>query len=236
MDKQNKNAVSLHDGHRERLRERFLKFGIEGMEEHEILELLLFYVIPRKDTNEFAHNLINRHGSLIGVLEATPQQISEIKGLSQRTAAFLKLISDVVRLCKEQSKKWATLNSFEECGEFLLERYKGFTNEVVSIICLDRKCNILRWVPILEGGRDSVQFNTKKIISAVVESDADSVVLAHNHPFGTALPSDDDVTSTILIRETLMHINVVLLDHIIICDDDFVSMASSKSYQHIFIK
>ncbi len=234
LEKDNKSNSSLHSGHRDRMRDRFIATAGKGVSDHELLEMLLFCSIPRKNTNDIAHNLIGRFGSLQGVFDAGIDDLKSVEGVGKNTAVFIKNFIAVVEMYNNRDNKRAVITSTEDCGEFLLERYGDTTKEIVSAICLDERCNVIQWKVLCEGGIQSASFNVKKLISAVVDTDTTSVVLAHNHPFGVALPSKDDIASTIVLREALKHINIVLLDHIVIADNDYISMANSKLYKHIF--
>lgn len=135
--------MGLHDGHRQRLLQRFLREGLDGFDEHNILELLLFYAIPRKDTNELAHRLMDDFGSLAGVLDASAQELQQVEGVGENTAGFLKLLPELTRVYYSQKQQDLCLASTEQAGRFLLPRFIGRQEETVLLTCLDGKCRVL---------------------------------------------------------------------------------------------
>ncbi len=226
----------MHEGHRERLKARFLRDGLESFEPHNVLELLLFYSIPRKDTNELAHRLMDQFGSLSGVLDAPYEEIKKVPGISDNTACLLKLITPLMRyynVDKSEGRYKAT--STEAIGAYLLNRYVGFTDEIVSILGVDNICRVTGFEVLGRGGANAVGFSSRKVMEAVLRMRATNVILCHNHPGGLALPSDQDVQATIRIRNLLNTIGVRLLDHIILVENDFVSMADSEGLRSIFL-
>lgn len=230
----NKFDQCIHSGHRDRMRDKYIVNGYSGLPEHELLEMILFCSIPRKNTNDIAHRLIYRFGSLQGVLNASAKELQKVEGVGKNTAVFLKNFKNVVEAYNNRDVTPVKINGADDCGRFLLDRYGDTTQEIVSVLCLDDMCNVLEWRVLCEGSIQSASFNIKNLISTVVGCDAVSIVLAHNHPYGVALPSKDDIASTVILREALKHVNVALLDHIIIAGDDYISMADSSVYKHIF--
>ncbi|MGN0493169.1 MAG: RadC family protein [Acutalibacteraceae bacterium] len=226
----------VHDGHRERVKQEFLKNGFdESTPPHKIMEMLLFYSIPRKDTNEIAHELLNRFGSISGILDAPANQLTEIKGVSLNTVALLKLVISVARIYRtEKSEKQGRFNNLDEVCDYILSRYFGYTNEVFSVISFSGNGRILGFDILGEGNVSEVNVSTREIIETALNRQAVSVIIAHNHPSGTAVPSEEDIAVTKNIQSALSHINVKLLDHIVICGDDYVSMAQSRLFRKIF--
>ena len=220
----------MHDGHRQRLRERFLREGIDHFEDHNILELLLFFGIPRKDTNVLAHNLMKEFGTLSGVLEAPFEELCKVKGITQN-AAFL--ISMIPQLCRKYlDDKYRTgqvLNSTEKVGKFLLHKYIGRKDEMVSMICMDNKCRILYWGIISEGSVNAAEVSIRKIVQNALRQNSSNVIIAHNHPNGLAIPSSQDIKTTEKIKAALAAVGINLLDHIIIADNDFISITDSEN-------
>lgn len=226
----------IHDGHRERVKQEFLKNGFnESTPPHKIVELILFYSIPRKDTNEIAHELLNRFGSISGILDAPTQELTEIKGVSLNTAILLKLIISVARIYRsEKSEKQVDFANLDEVSDYILSRYFGYTKEVFSVISFSGSGRLLGFDILSEGSVSEVNISTRDIIETVLKRQAVSVILAHNHPGGTAVPSNEDIAVTKNIQSALSHINVKLLDHIVISGDDYVSMLQSRLFKKIF--
>lgn len=220
--------MGLHDGHREKVRQRFLEGGLDAFADHEALELLLFYAIPRRDTNETAHLLLERYGTLEAVLCAPVEDLQKVEGIGESAAVLLKLVPRLTQKAKlSRNGREIILNSTEKAGSYLMERFRGERNEVIYQLCLDRKGKLLSCRRLNEGSADSSELNIRRVVENALLVSASAVILSHNHPSGIALPSTEDYTTTDRIRTALKTIGVPLVDHIIVADDDFVSMADS---------
>lgn len=220
--------MGIHDGHREKMRQRFLKSGLDAFADHEALELLLYYAIPRRDTNPIAHALMERYGSLSAVLAAPVEDLKKVEGVGESAAILLKLAPQLYRKAKMSDAEQETiLSSVERVGAYLLERFAGEKNEVVYQLCLDRKGKLLVCKKLGEGGVASADLDIRRLVENALLTGASSVVLAHNHPSGVALPSRDDYAATDRAKTALAVVGVALTDHIIVADGDFVSMADS---------
>lgn len=223
--------MSIHNGHRQRMKDRFLKNGLDTLNEHEILEVLLYYCIPRCDTNEIAHRLISRFGSLVQVVEASPRELQKVPGVGKNAATFLTLLKETHRhLNISQAKENPVLNDIETCGKYLRNFFSGFQNEVVFLLCMDSKAMVIDCFKVGEGGVTSANLSFRKIIDIAINSNAASVVLAHNHPGGLAIPSHDDIATTKRLAKALYMADVILIDHVIVADQDYISMRQSGIY------
>ena len=221
--------MGIHDGHREKMRRRFLSGGLEQFADHEALELLLYYAIPRRDTNPIAHALIDRYGSLSAVLAAPVEDLQKVEGIGESAAILLKLVP---RLCAkarlaDADRQELILNTASRARAYLLERFYGEQNEVIYQLCLDRKGKLLACKKLGEGSIASAALDVRKLVENAILHSASSVVLAHNHPSGIASPSHEDYAATDRARNALETIGVALADHIIVADGDFVSLAES---------
>ena len=221
--------MGIHDGHREKMRRRFLSGGLEQFADHEALELLLYYAIPRRDTNPIAHALIDRYGALSAVLAAPVEDLQKVEGIGESAAILLKLVP---RLCAkarlaDADRQELILNTASRAGAYLLERFYGEQNEVIYQLCLDRKGKLLACKKLGEGSIASAALDVRKLVENAILHSASSVVLAHNHPSGIASPSHEDYAATDRARNALETIGVALADHIIVADGDFVSLAES---------
>ena len=207
-----------HKGHRERLRNRFLKDGLAGFEDHNVLELLLFYSIPMKDTNEEAHTLMHRFGTLSEVFDADFDELCKVKGISTRTATLIKLMPELFRKYEmdKLSNDEMYLNSAELIAEFASKYFKGVNHEQLYVLCLDKNCKKLRFDLISEGTVNATMINNRKITESAVLSNAASIVLIHNHPSGVTAPSSMDINATTNIVEAMESIGIRVNDHIII--------------------
>ena len=220
--------MGIHDGHREKMRQRFLKSGLESFADHEALELLLYYAIPRRDTNPIAHALMERYGSLSAVLSAPPEDLKNVEGIGDSGAVLLRLVAQLCQKARlADAERETVLSSVDRVGAYLLDRFSGERNEVIYQLCLDRKGRLLACKRLGEGGVASADLDIRRLMENALITNASTVVLAHNHPSGIALPSQEDYASTERARRALETIGVRLTDHIIVADGDFVSMADS---------
>ena len=229
------SEINHHKEHRKRLKNRFLSEGLDNFEMHNILELLLFFGIPQKDTNDLAHELLNKFGSLSGVFEAPYSELIKVKGIGDNAATLIQLISPLSRIYLEDKlSEKISFDSTRAVGKFLLAKYRFRKDEMFSMLCLDQNCRLIKWVPISSGTINVTAVNTRKVVEAVMNTSANAVVLAHNHPAGLAVPSADDINSTIAIRKLIEPLGVTLLDHIIIANEDYVSLLESDQYKFVF--
>ncbi len=220
--------MGIHDGHRENMRRRFLTGGLEGFADHEALELLLFYAIPRRDTNPIAHRLIEQYGSLAAVLSAPVEELMKAEGIGENAAVFLKLVPAACQKARlSGGGRDIILNSTSRTGQYLIERFSGEKAETIYQLCLDRKGKLLACKRLGDGSIGSASLNIRKLVENALLTSASGVILSHNHPSGIALPSPEDYAATDQAQRALETIGVRLLDHIIVADGDFVSMADS---------
>ena len=218
----------MHDGHRDRLRKKFITNGISALEDHEIVELFLYYSIPRKNTNEIAHTLMNYFGSISAIIDAPTDSLLKIKGVGINTAVMFKLIPHMFRIYMDDkhNNKNKIIN-IDNIGDIFQHKFIGVTNEQIMIMILDSKLHQLYCGVLCEGSVNEVNICIKKIIELSLFYNASIVALAHNHPSGIALPSREDLLSTKKIISALKTINVKFIDHIIVADNDYVSLAQS---------
>jgi len=219
--------MGIHDGHREKMRRRFLETGLTGFADHEALELLLFYAIPRRDTNTLAHQLLERYGSLETVLAAPVEDLQRVKGMGESAVLLLRLVPMLTERSRRKEDALVILNSTEKAGNYMLHRFDGKKNELVYELCLDRKGKLLASKLLTEGDVNGVELNIRNLVGNALLTNASAVILSHNHPSGVALPSSEDFTTTDRVRTALESVGVQLVDHIIVADGDFVSMRDS---------
>ena len=223
--------MSIHDGHRQRLKARYCAEGLDHFNELHVLELLLFYCVKRGDTNPVAHALLDRFKTLSRVLEASREELMQVPGVGEHTAVFLKLVRDMSRYYAVDSvKDMKILNTIEECGTYLSPYFVGRQKETVYLLCLDAKCKLILCEMIGEGSINSANISIRKIVERALSCNATSVVLAHNHPSGLALPSGEDILTTKRLGSALYAVDVTLADHLIFADGDYVSLAQSGRY------
>jgi DNA repair protein RadC len=219
---------NLHAQHRRRLKQRFLEQGPDSFEPHVLLELLLTYSIARRDTNALAHRLINRFGSLRGVFEADFEALCSVEGVGEHSAVLLKLVPELTRrYFDEDSSNLRQLLTTEDVKQFVLPKFIGKRNEMLMIVFLGNKNQILKGEFLQEGSINSVHVNLRQIVERAVLVKASGVVMAHNHPGGFAIPSNEDISATRALQSVLLPLGINLLDHLVVADNDFVSMRES---------
>ncbi len=236
MSSKNDKKENLHAGHRDRVKQQILAGTInENSPPHILLEALLFYSIPRRDTNPIAHNLMNRFGSLSAVLCAPEKELLKIKGITKNTVALFRVYALVTkRFAMDKTKSLDELHSTDDIGEYLMKRYTLKTGEWVSLLCVKANGKVLSFDFIGEGDVSSVGISARRILEVAIKCDASIVILAHNHPSGIALPSAIDIEITRGLISSLKQVGITLADHIVLTDKDYVSMAQSAEYGHLF--
>lgn len=221
-------APSVHKGHRERLKQRFLEEGLDNFTDIQVLELLLFYAIPQKDTNPIAHALLDRFGSLSQVLDASAEELRKVSGISDHSATLLTLVTQIARYYQvDASQRVESLTTLDACGAYLVPRFFGRNKETVFLLCLDAKCKVLGCKEIGEGSVNSASISVRKVVETALAANATTVILAHNHPGGVALPSTEDVQTTRRIAAALSAVEIHLADHMVVAEGDYVSMVQS---------
>lgn len=226
-----------HAGHRERMKAEFLARGLEGWPDHRVLELLLFYTIPQGDVNDLAHELVERFGSLAGVLDASVEELKKVKGVGDHTAIFLRMLPAVLgRYQGARTRLSAIINSPEEAYAWLEPYFFGARNEMVYVLCLDGKRQVLGVRKVAEGSIELAEVNTRRIAEEAIGLRAAQIYVAHNHVSNLAIPSQADWLTTDTLRGALSPIGIELIDHLVFVDGDMVSLKDSehlKSLQYV---
>ena len=221
-------SESIHKGHRQRMKERFLQEGLDHFTDIQVLELLLFYCVPRQDTNPLAHRLLQHFGSFAQVLDAPVEELAKVPGIGESAATFLHLIPEASRYYQvDQASHVVILPTLEKCARYMVPFFYGRRVETVFLLCLDAKCKVICCKEVGEGCVNSASISTRKIVETALGVNATSVVLAHNHPSGVAIPSGEDIQTTQRIAAALHCVDIQLVDHIVVADDDYISMAQS---------
>ena len=223
--------MNIHAQHRQRVKKRFRSEGLDHFEELHALELLLFYALPREDTNPIAHELLDKFGSLRHVLEAPVEQLMTVNKIGEHGAILLSLVKGLSqKYMVSGSNDRAPLNTPEDCGAYLLDRFIGRRDEVVMLLCLDAKRAPLWCRIVSEGSVNAAEISTRKVVEAALAVNATSVILAHNHPSGIAVPSMPDIVTTRRMGAALSAVDIVLEDHFVVADRDYVSLRQSNYY------
>ena len=224
--------MSIHDGHRARLRANFVENGLDGFNELNSLELLLFYAIPRRDTNELAHTLLDRFDSLDGVFDASLHELMSVEGIGENAAALIKLIPEIMRKsCITKASEVKAITTSMQAGKYLMPRFLYQKEEILLLLCLDSQKRVISCVELSRGVVNSVEANVRRIVETALRYRASSVIMSHNHPDGIALPSREDDAITKQVSTALYSVGIPLVDHIIVAGEGFVSYAGSGMLQ-----
>ena len=217
---------SIHSGHRQRLKERFLRDGLDGFEKHNMLELLLFYTIPQKDTNPIAHALLDRFGSLGGVFSASVDELCTVSGVSEHTATLIKLIPEMWRNVACEIRPDVRYDSVNKLGRLMIDRLSGLTVETIILVLMDNSWNILEIIKLGEGSVNQVRMDTRKLIEHAIRTNAAMALLAHNHPNGTLVASPEDLVTTTAVAAAFQTIRVEFLEHLLVAGDRYLPLLS----------
>lgn len=206
-----------HDGHRERLRARYRKEGLAGFAQHEVLELLLTFAIPRVNTNPIAHQLLDHFGSFHGALEAAPEELERVPGIGPQSAILISMLLPILRMYEqERLLPQLRLNTYVELAAYCRTLFLGVTNEQVYVLCLDARLQLLAAELIATGTPSEVQLAPRTVVHALLRHNAVGAVVTHNHPSGSLVPSQEDVDLTLRIQALLEGMDVRFYDHVLI--------------------
>ena len=210
------------------MKARYRDHGLDNFNDVNVLELLLFYAIPRKDTNELAHALLDHFGALDKVFEASVPELEAVPGIGENTALLISLVPQITRrYLMEKGSCLSTIASSADAGNYLVPRLMFEKDEKALLLCLDAKKSVIACVSLGSGAVNAVNISVRKVVETAVRNRANSVILAHNHPGGVALPSREDERITVEIASALKLVGIPLDDHIIVAGDDYVSFADS---------
>lgn len=227
--------MSIHKEHRQRLKQRFLREGLDNFDDLYILELLLFYCVPRRDTNDIAHNLLNHFGSLTRVMEAGVEELKKVPGVGDGVATFFSLLQQLDRVCEiRRNTDISIINSHADIRKLMLARMDKQRNETVYLLCMDAKRKVLRLEKVSEGSVNSANVPIRRIAEVALAANATSVILGHNHPGGLAFPSAEDIDTTNHIAKALWAMDIELADHVIVSDGEYISLAQSGLFRPAF--
>ena len=219
---------NLHAKRRERTRRRFMRHGLDVFEDHNVLELLLYFAIPRADTNPVGHRLINRFGSLSAVLDAEYDELLKIEGVGPRTAELITLMPQLAaryRQDKFHKEKGSTkLKTVAEIGDFLTTQFMIDKRERVVLLLFDNAMRLLDVIEIDKGSVNSATIDPRKIVDAISAANASACAVAHNHPSGVLIPSVEDTYSTRQLRQLFDQINVRFVEHFLIAEDRWIGL------------
>lgn len=227
-----KNA---HAGHRQRMKERLLRDGLSGFGSHEVFEILLYYALPYRDTNELGHRLVERFGSLVGVMEAEYADLIRVDGVTPHVATLIVLCGEMARrYAREQYAVGRLLYTTEDYGNCVLPWFIGEKTESVVLVSMDNRCRVLNTTRVFTGSVNSTRFSFRDLVQQALRDNATQIVLAHNHPNGHACFSRADVATTMRAIEILAPLHIRLMDHLVVSEDDYVSMAATPELAALF--
>lgn len=227
---QSKSPINLHQGHRSRLRERFAVSGLESFADHEVLELILSYALPRIDTNRLAHLLLDRFGSLFAVLHAEREELCQVPGIGEISASLLSLFAPVARRLFAGQNEETYLSTSAQAARYISALLFGRKTECLYLICMDPSYRVLHKCIVMEGLLDSVPISPREIAAIALRHSASRLILAHNHPGGNVLPSRQDIAVTQKLVEALSPLEIQLSDHIIVSGHQYYSFADKQSH------
>ena len=217
--------MGIHNGHRDRMRQEFLKGGLESFSDVRTLELLLFFSRPQGDVNPLAHALLAQFGSLSGVLDADPADLQRVPGVGENTVVLLKLFTALSsKYLASRAKKDVDGSSTQGLWDIFSPYFFGARNEMAFLGCFDGNLKLLGVKQVSQGGPNASGISVRTLSYAALSMNASVVVLAHNHPSGTVEPSQEDVSTTMFLRTHLQPMEIDLYDHVILTDEDIYSL------------
>ena len=217
-------ADSVHSGHRSRMRRRYLETGFTGFQPHEVLEMLLYYGIPRRDTNEIAHRLLERFGSLHAVLSADPQALMQEPYISENAAVLITMFRAVLQYDAGAKLAGRELDNYRKVCKFFADLYLFEEREIVRAALLDENLRVLRCEIVSEGHPSAAQMTVRQLTELAYRANSNTMILAHNHPRGTATISGEDIAATRHLVPILLQCGITLVDHVVVSGDTAVSM------------
>ncbi len=225
----------MHEGHRKRMRERFLRDGLDRFHPHEILEMLLHGAIPRGNTNETAHRLLDRFGTFAAVLDAPYEDLLKVEGVGEVSAAFLKMIPQICRFYFQSATAPGTvLRNTKETAAYLGPRFMARQTETVVLLLLDSRNRAVFCDVVAEGAATMTPVPVRVIVSQAIRYNAVTAILAHNHPSGAVNPSDGDLQVTREVWRALNSVDVLLQDHLIFSNGKYLSFCEAGLMQSLF--
>lgn len=215
---------SPHIDHRKRFKQRFLETGFDGFQAHEILELLLFYSIPQGDTNVIAHHILDNFENISDAFDADIGRLLEINGVGEHTAILMKMIPQLASCYTTAKLDTAQLDTSTKVCKYFYSRFIGVKTEQLRVACLNDELAVVACGVIIEGGVSAIPMNARKIVEYTYRSNCDMIIMAHNHPNGLSVTSEDDIAVTAQLVPILRNVGIKLLDHIIVGKDSATSM------------
>ena len=216
--------MAVHEGHRERTRDRFREQGLDGFNDINALELLLYYAIPRRDTNELAHALLETFGSLEEVLNASEQELCAVPGIGVNAACLLRLVPQMMRKSAiSMTRELKQIPNARAAGRYLIPRYMNERVESALLLSLDSQSRLIACDEVGRGVVNATEVSVRRIVELALKRRASAVILSHNHPDGDLRPSRDDDRMTAQVAQALEAVHIRLEDHIIVSGERYLS-------------
>ncbi len=229
-------AKNVHEDHRKRVRERFMKSGLGSFPDHNVLEFVLFYSQPYGDTNETAHRLIDTFGSLSAVFDAPYEELVKVKGVGTYTAIFLTMLPQLSkRYIADMVPDRVTFTDRRSLLDYIRAEFVSETSEIAKLLCFNNAGLLINCCKVSIGSKNNVNIDRRTLLETAFRNCATSVILAHNHPNGLAVPSQHDIATTKEVFKLFGDMGIKLLDHIIVSGNDLFSMAESPKFNVIFL-
>lgn len=221
-------AEHPHGGHRARVKQRYAVGGLDAFSPHEIVEMLLFFGIPQRDTNLLAHRLIDQFGNVSNILSADKELLMNVEGMTPGAVTLLKFVNDLQSYCANEKHPFGVqLMKIDQWVSYLMPRFDKLGVEEVWIVTMDVLSRVHGVHCVSKGSPLSSDVNIRKIVQLALEDNATKIILAHNHPSGIAIPSEADVQSTMMLSNSLATVNIRLVDHLIYAGDECVSFLAT---------
>lgn len=218
----------IHDKHRMRVKARFRKQGLETFNEHEVLELMLYQSIPRGDTNETAHRLLAQFGSLIDVLEARPEELEAVQGIGEHSATCIHLFHEVaIRYQRDlamRKQNACQLVTYEAFAEYFIPQFEGVAEERFLAAFLDNASRVLKCEVLGRGSVSRVSVDLADLVRKAYLYKCSTIAIAHNHPNGDIVPSNEDIELTKRIARVLSELDMTLIEHTLVANDKWCSI------------
>ncbi len=221
---------SLHAGHRKRIRQRYLEHGADSLRDHEFLELLLFYALPRVNTNETAHQLLNTFGSIPAVLEAETAELMKIRGIGENGAAFLHLLAELRRVYDDFAGSSVPLKGYDSICSWFISYFEENSTDLCVLVSLD---GMMRTTGRISFTRDSLlegQVKLKRLAELLLKNSTDSILLGINHTTGIVLPEDGDYKTARIIADSFAPIGIALADCVICSGGKALSLRKNGAF------
>ena len=214
----------LHLRHRNRLKERYERAGVTGLQDYEVLELLLFYALPRKDVKPLAKELLKRFGSLKGLLDAGRETLQGVPGIGRHTAVLFSIVRDLGSLYLQQkAEDKEQISSTKELFDYCLSSMGGMKDEHFAVIYLNARNRIIKVETIQEGIVNQAVVYPRKVLENALTNKATAIILVHNHPSGHVRPSEADIRLTKTLQDTARVLDILIHDHIIVGENRYFS-------------